>query len=261
MSFVKTAEQVREIEDLMARGQFTTESVTVEFTTTKEFVRSVLAPCFEPADEPIAYANVSRWQSALCGEFDCGIIYLKCKYGEREGTTMLTLFVSGDSPVTIGRELWGEGKKLGTAQLYFDGQQAYGYSERNGVRLIEINAEFGPDLGPSKSTGLLDFELKAQPHPSGRGFQNGVNLVCLEIEEDYRVTREGTATLKLAGSQFDPLDTIPIVSVGKAYYAEGGSCWTVPFVHELENPDAYKPFIYGQKYDDFRLFPKAARFK
>ena len=66
MSFVKTAEQVREIEDLMARGQFTTESVTVEFTTTKEFVRSVLAPCFEPADEPIAYANVSRWQSALC---------------------------------------------------------------------------------------------------------------------------------------------------------------------------------------------------
>ncbi|AFL50320.1 acetoacetate decarboxylase [Sinorhizobium fredii] len=261
MSFVKTAEQVKEIEDLMARGQFTTESVTVEFTTTKEFVRSVLAPCFEPADEPIAYANVSRWQSALCGEFDCGIIYLKCKYGEHEGTTMLTLFVSGDSPVTIGRELWGEGKKLGTAQLYFDGQQAYGYSERNGVRLIEINAEFGPDLGPTKSNNSLDFELKAQPHPSGRGFQNGVNLVCLQIEEDYRVTREGTATLKLAGSPFDPLDTIPVVSVGKAYYAEGASCWTVPFVHELENPDAYKPFIFGQKYDDFRLFPKAARFK
>ena len=260
MGFVKTAAEVAEIEELLSKGQFTTESLTIEFRTSQEFVRSVLAPCFEPADEPIAYANVSHWQSALCGEFDCGIVYLKCRYKKFEGTTMLTLFVSGDTPVTIGREMWGEGKKTGTAQLFFDGHEAYGYAERNGVRLIEINAELGPDLGPSRAENL-DFELKAQPHTTGRGFQNDVVLSCLKTDESYRVNREGTGKLKFAGTKFDPLDTIPIASVGKAYYSEGASCWTVPWFDVLANQDAYKPYIYGQNYDDFRYFARPARFR
>ncbi|MFL1526261.1 acetoacetate decarboxylase family protein [Pseudomonas sp. O230] len=260
MSFVKTPQEVKEIEALLAGGRFTTESVSVEFQTTFEFLRAVLPPCFELPDEPTAIANVSRWQSAMCGEFDCGMILLNCKYKGQAGTTMLALYVSNDMPVSIGREMWGEGKKTANCQLYFDGDDAYGYAERNGVRLIEISAEFGPDMGPM-STSNLDFEIKAQPHVTGIGLQNDVVLNCMKTEENYRVTRSGTATLKLAGSVMDPLDTIPVVSVGAAFYAEGESSWTVPWFDELPDRDAYVPFIYGQKYDDFRFFPKAKRFQ
>lgn len=260
MSFIRTAQEIAEIEELFAKGLFTVEGLSIEFTTTREFMRKVLPPCFELADEPLAYANVSRWQSALCGEFDCGVIFLTCRYKEHVGTTMLALYVSGDMPVTIGREMWGEGKKTGTAQLYVDGHQAYGYTERNGVRLIEIEADLGPDLGPLKRQSL-DFELKAQPHTTGRGFQNDVVLTCIQVDETLRRTREGTGTLKLSGTPFDPLDTIPVVSVGKAYYVEGASCSTVPWFHEFADRDVYKPYIYGQKYDDFRLFAQAKRFR
>lgn len=259
MSFVKTDQEVAEIESLLSKGQFTTESLTIEFKTTQDFLRKVLPPCFDLPDEPIAYANVSHWQSALCGEFDCGIIYLSCKYKGEAGTTMLTLFVSGDMPVTIGREMWGEGKKTGNARLYVDGHEVYAYAERNGVRLIEIQAELGADLGPAQNN-VKDFELKAQPHTTGKGFQNKVVLSCLDTAEDFRVTRQGTGTLKLAGTAVDPLDTIPVVEVGGVSYGEGASCWTIPFWEELDDGHDYRPYIYGQKYDDFRLFNKARRF-
>jgi acetoacetate decarboxylase len=260
MSFVKTAEEVKEIQKVLADGLFTTEGVTVEIETTKEFIRSVLPPCFEPGEKPLAFVNVSRWQSAMCGEFDCAMITLSCKYKGQEGTTMIWIVISGDMPVTIGRELWGEPKKTGAAQVYLDGHQAYGYAERNGVRLIEISAEFGPDLGHFDNVGF-DFELKASPHVSGYGLQNDVVLTCLQYHENYRVRREGSAKLKMIDGEFDPLGSIPIVSIGKAYYSQGESSWTVPWHDVLEDRDSYLPFIYGQKYDDFRLFRKAARFK
>lgn len=260
MGFVKTAEEVKEIQRLLADGKFTTEGVTIEFETTPEFVRSVLAPCFEPAGQPIAYANISRWQSAMCGEFECAIVFLKCRYKEHEGTTMLWIVVSGDMPVTIGREMWGEPKKTGSAQVYMDGHEFYGYAERNGKRLIEISAEFGENIGPVVYQSL-DFELKATPHVSGYGLQDDVVLTCMKNTENYSVRREGSGQLKFSGTEMDPLDSIPVVSVGKAYYSQGESSWIVPWFDTLPDRDAYLPFIYGQKYDDFRLFPQVARFK
>jgi len=260
MGFVRTAEEITEIEELFNKGQFTVEGITIEFETDEEWLRSVLPPCFDMPEKPLCYANVSSWQSALCGEFDCGIIYLSCKYKGEAGTTMLHLVVSGDMPVTIGREMWGEGKKTGTARLYRDGNEFYGYAERNGVRLIEITADMGPDEGPYKGV-VKDFELKAQPHTTGLGYQNKVVLSCLDTSEDYRVTRSGTGTLKLAGNDFDPLHTIPVKSVGGVSYAEGASCWTIPMWEELDDGVDYRPWLYGQKYDDFRLFHQAARFK
>ncbi|HGL6719499.1 acetoacetate decarboxylase family protein [Burkholderia contaminans] len=43
---------------------------------------------------------------------------------------MLYIQVSGDMPVSIGREMWEEPKKTGFAQLYVDGHPMHGYGER-----------------------------------------------------------------------------------------------------------------------------------
>lgn len=67
--------------------------------------------------------------------------------------------------------------------------------------------------------------------------------------------------MKISGTEFGPLNTIPIVSVDKAYYSQGESSWVVPWFDTLEDPDAYALFIYSQKFNDFRLFHKAQRFK
>ncbi len=259
MSFVKTPAELAEIQRMLAEGKCTSEGISVEFETTPEFLRSVLPPCFDMPEKPTAFANISRWQSALCGEYDCGIIFLNCRYKGVEGTTILWIVVTGDMPVTIGREMWGEPKKTGIANVYVDGHEFYGYAERNGQRLIEISADLGPDKGPFKNKGF-DFELKATPHVTGIGLQDEVIMTCLEYTEDFRVRRDAKATLKFSGSELDPLHTIPVVQVISAAYSQGESSWTVPWFEKLSDSDAYLPFIYGQKFDDFRLFHRAKRF-
>ena len=78
---------------------------------------------------------------------------------------------------------------------------------------------------------------------------------------EFKTTQEFLRkVLKLAGTDVDPLDTIPVVEVGGVSYGEGASCWTIPFWEELDDGHDYRPYIYGQKYDDFRLFNKARRF-
>jgi len=260
VGYVKTPAEIAAIEELLSKGQFTIENLAIEFETTREFARHVLAPCFELADQPTGFVSVNRWQSALCGEFQGGIVGLNCKYKGQDGYTMLTLFIDNDMPVSIGREMWGEGKKRGFSELYVDGANAYGYTERNGTRLIQIEAEFGPEMGPQKVQNR-DFELKAQPHTTGRGLQNNVVLSNFLTDEQYSSYREGTGTLKLQGTPWDPLDTVPVVSVGKAYLMSGQANWVVDSWDELPDPAAYVPYIYGQKYDDFTLFPQPKRFR
>ncbi|WP_296935362.1 acetoacetate decarboxylase family protein [uncultured Marinobacter sp.] len=258
-SFVKTQSELEEIQGILSRGRCTVEQIAVEFETTFDFLRSVLPPCFDLPDEPTAIASVSRWQSELCGEYDCGIISLNCKYRDLVGSTMLVLTISGDMPFAIGREMWGEAKKVGEAKLYKDGNDCYAFSERKGVRLIEIEADLHKDLGPSEAQNW-DFELKAIPHSSGWGLQHDVVVNCMQNQERNRVTKEGHASLKLRGTDWDPLHTIPIVKTGKAFYTEGESSWTVPRSETVEGRDQYLPFVYGQKYDDFRLFKTPKRF-
>ena len=67
------------------------------------------------------------WPLVLPGR----VIFLQCGYEEYLGTMMLSIIISGDMPISIGRERWGEPKKTGTAQVYVDGHEVYGDAERN----------------------------------------------------------------------------------------------------------------------------------
>ncbi|NNA05028.1 hypothetical protein [Pseudomonas lundensis] len=77
----------------------------------------------------------------------------------------------------------------------------------------------------------------------GIGLQDKVILTSMKNMENYRVRHEGTASLKLTGNEFVPLNTIPVVSVGKATYSQRESSWVVPWFYTLEDPNAYVPFI------------------
>lgn len=260
-SFVKTKEEIQEIQEIYSKGRCTIECLSIEFKTTTAFLQEILPPCFEMPDEPIGYISVSRWQSELCGEYDCGIIAFNCKYQGMEGTTMLSLIVSGDLPVVIGREMWGEAKKSGTCMLYKDGQQIYAYAQRNGVRLIEIEAEIEESLEPLNLENY-DFELKAFPHSTGFGLHKGSCVNVMKNEEKNVIRLKGKGKIKLNGTNVDPYDLIPITEVREAIYTEGLSNWTISQVDEINIPDdELLPYIHGQKYDDVRFFRKPKRFE
>lgn len=265
--FVKTKEELAEIQKMMNEGHFTAQNLTIEFESDPDYIREVLAPCFEPADKPTGLINVSKYQSDFCGEFDCGIVYFPVKYKAKsgkvyDGTTMLQLYVGNDMPVSIGREMWGEGKKTATSQILMDGKNVYGYVERNGTRIIEIFSELGKDQGPQPMYSADDFEFKTVPHVTGFGLANDPVILNMHYDNTDDVFREGTGEVVLRSTKVDPLEEIPIKSVGGVTYTEGASIWTIPFYDVLTGRgDEFLPYMYGQKYDDFRYLEKPMRWR
>lgn len=258
MGYVRTAEEIDRIQAMTRRALFTLEGVSIEFETTPEFARSVLPPCLEP-DGARGVATVSRWQAGVCGEFESTAVMLNARWGQYVGTYFLTLIVSGDMPVTIGRELWGEPKKLGNTHLYRDGNDVYGYAERNGTRIVQIDASFTEDLGPQQVegyalevNGYLGHDASLVADPFVAAFLN---------TRKFDAVRQGTAELTFTGTEFDPVDEIPVLSTGRALHYTGESVYEESARETIADRDTYLPYILGRSYDDLTKFRVPRRHK
>ncbi|GEE00538.1 hypothetical protein nbrc107696_09840 [Gordonia spumicola] len=251
MGYVMSEASIAQFQETFRKAHFTLEGISIEFETTTEFARSVLPPDLEPLGAT-GIASVGQWQCGISGEFESAAVALNVTWGEYTGTYYLTLFLSGDMPVTIGRELWGEPKKTGECRLYRDGDDMYGFGSRNGVRGIQIEAAFGPDLGP--------LELQSNSIEVGGTMTHDAHFASDpwisvdRIERRFDGYREGTGTLTLTGTAWDPLDEIPIVSTGTARHFTGAS--TLETIVRQSVPggrDAYLPYVLGRAYDDVFL--------
>lgn len=257
MPFVASPAQVKAFQAYSSRPGFSQEAISVDFTTTHDFVRSVLPPSLEPADNPIGTISVSSWESKLCGEFECSAVSLQAKHEGVEGKYFLTLIVSGDLPVTWGREIWGEIKKTGDSKLFRSGNRRYAYGERRGVRLIELTAEFGADLEPTLEESI-GYEIKAYPSATGLGLHSDPRLVTLKIVDQNTKKAIGKGHLVLRGTQSDPLHEIPIKSIGDFTYVSGETEYRVIEEKELKVGDTYLPYLIGRHYDDLRDYQVGA---
>ncbi len=232
------------------------EGISLEFTTTEEFVQSVLPPCFDPVDEPRGVAAVGSYRrddGAGRLEMDSASIFLEASYQGRVGLYTLTMLVSGDMPVTLGRERFGEVKKRGKSRMYFDGKSMYAYGERHKVRIMEIEAELGPDTGASSSNDL-GLELKAAVDTGFARLHHNPTVVVTRLSSENAVTRTGSGSLTFNDNGRDPVASIPVVSTGTATYVAGHSVLSVDSAHELEvSHESYIPYVLGRQYD----FPRA----
>jgi acetoacetate decarboxylase len=263
MGFVKTPEEVAEIAGLLAETRYVVDQVAIGFETTEEFVRAVLPPVLSPIEKPAGMACVTRGQSSFCGEYDLAWVGLYAAYGDLVGVYTLSMIVAGDLgevPITAGRDTWGEVKKQGKIGYSRDTDYVRGFAERHGVRLIEIEGHLtSADKGP-RTVEYSTFDIKGLPAADGQGLQWNPLLVILDVVENDDTVRRGDGKLTLRGTPHDPLDEIPVVATGAALHAVGETIFTTRSATELDDPDAYAPYIFGRAYDDFSVFPRPQRY-
>ncbi len=258
MGFVATSEEIQRFRDAVAVFEpANDEALAVEFTTSREFVREVIPPCFDVPQTPSGMAFTGRFRVACRGrllrysEGSAGGIFLNVLYKGEPGIYAITLFMDNDFFMTRGRELYGWPGKAGQINTLARGQQMYGFIERGGVRLMEIDATLG-DLGQPMTGKSRAYDMRASVCPGGTGLAGDPVVIIHEGQEDYRVVRHGTAKLILRGTTRDPLDTIPVESVGGAIYWSGGSRWDIR--HEVQHgvdPASYLPHIVGRNFDNW----------
>lgn len=259
MAFVMSHERVAEVRGLLEPARFTVLGTSVRFHTTRKFVASVLPPGFEPAAEPTGLIRLGTMQSAVCGEFDLCTVVLQARFREWEGQYCLAMLISGDMPVTVGRDFWGHPKKNATSYLHVDGDRIFAFGSRDGVRLAELEAVVGEDLGPVTSEAYT-LELKAWMSPDG-GLQAPPCVFVHRLTTRLDWVREGPADLTLRSSRFDPLGEIPIERLEPARYYSGESSYNAVTTVELADGDRYLPYIYGRAFDDLTLFRQPARYR
>jgi acetoacetate decarboxylase len=251
MGYVRTPVEIARIRELLAPSRYVLEGISVEFETTPEFIESVTPPCFKPAGTS-GLVTVARWQSAVCGEFESSAVMIFLEHEGVVGSYFLTLVVSGDMPVTLGREMWGEPKKLGAAHLYRDGDDVYGYAERFGTRIVQIDATFTSDLGPQLQTSNW-LELAGRYRADGT-LAHDPEVIHFEVTRDFDMIREGAAELTLTGTPFDPVDEIPVLSTGKALHYTGRAAYAEISRTAYPDRDALLPYLLGRGFDDLTQF-------
>lgn len=250
MAFTRSPEAVASIEDRIAAARFTDATVvSVRFRTDPAVVADLLPPGLEPADDPVARADVLSVGASNCvGPFDGGGLYVRSRHGDRHGAYCLSMPMSTDAAVRWGRATLGEPKKLAAVTLDRDGRTVRGRIDREET-LVAIDATFTAQADPEPATGTV-FHYKFQPAVDGSGFTAPPALVAVTNEGDPEHVETGTADLRLGTTPHDPLGHLPVEAVLGARYAETAITVRAAVVTTV-NPEAFTPYAYGVGMDDW----------
>ncbi len=252
MGFVKTPAEVARIQAVLKQPRFVgAEMLTVDFITRPETIEAVLPPGFTMADEPLVTAMVGRWRSNCVADYNGGALYVLARYEGIEAPYVLAMFMDTDHAIMLGRDVFGEPKKRATSNLSRRGGAMHGYVERLGVRLIDIRAELGPDLGPDTVSGA-NFNIKATPAADGSSCEDDAVVTLAEFDNSLTARREGTGSVRLASSAHDPVGDIEVVEVRGAGYVEGDLIARARAIGRIPK-DAFFPYLLGRMDDWSRL--------
>jgi acetoacetate decarboxylase len=248
MGYVKTPEEIERIERLLAAPAFLNgESLTVEFTTDPETVARLLPPPLEPVDEPTGMVTVGRYQGNAIGDYAGGSLYLSARHGKVEGGYPIALWMNSEAAVVYGRELFGEAKKFGNCQIYRGKERNVASVERGGA-FIRLRAEnLGPDQGASEGERTA-FNYRSRTAADGIGLEGPAKLVHTVFHSKVRAQWSGDGAIEMRGTVDDPIDEIPIRSVGQAVFAEVDNTARCREAATVPAED-FLPFHYGRLYN------------
>ena len=187
------------------------------------------------------------------GRDSAALIGINARSGDLEGIYYLTVIEGEEVNVATGREVWGMPKKLGTVDYWEDGRRLWAYVERKGHRLIELEAEVGPEQGAQGLSTEFYFELRGRFAPDLSSI-DAPELVILEMPSDtYRYRELSAPHVVLAGSPFDRgVGTVPLGNLVSGGLTGGETVYRVLEVRDLsKDGNDYMPYLLGRFYDDW----------
>jgi len=244
--FVKTPEEIRQIQGIYARPQFLgSRTLTVLFETTPDAIRALLPPPLEPTPEPLGSAWVGEIRNSNCvGPFLGAALYLRARYKDIVGNYCLTMPMSTAEAVTFGRELYGEPKKLGKVIFQREGDHVWGSVERHDIRFLSLRGRMSDQARVGRHQ-TSSFFFKFMPRPDGQGFDHPPLLVHVIGETNTQVAERGRGELVLRDSPHDPLADIPVSQVVDAIYSEGQTYTQGHVLCEVD-PEAFLPYAFSK---------------
>jgi len=233
---------VKSFQEIMAKARATTdfydaEMLMVFWETKPEIIAKLLPWPLKLAEYPLAMAFVANYPKT---NFDVtykeSALFLRALHNGEEGNYCLSMPVTNDMAMAGGREFFGFPKKI--AEIYFkrDGHSVEGWTERRGIRLMEVRAKLTgkfndpaaqeilmatANIAPDGSMRGISYNFKHFPAPEGGAFDYNPRLVRQETVLRPKEMLLGEAEVILNHSDYDPWAEVEVVKVLGAFFSVG----------------------------------------
>jgi acetoacetate decarboxylase len=254
MSFIKSQEEI--ISRLRRPYQLHVERLTLAWETRADIVAKLLPPPLKPTPRPIALAYFANVPRTSFGEaYQEAGLFVQAEYRGEVGLYCLSMPVSDDMAMALGREALGLPKKIGRISLRRDGATVEGWVERRGVRVCEIRARLTGTFNTDDARDVLlatgeaprsavVFSFKHFPAPDRTGFDYPPRLIRRETRFDPASTEIGEVDIVLRRSDLDPWAEVEVVRRLGAVYATGDDIITTGAVVDEVDGMTFLPYAF-----------------
>jgi acetoacetate decarboxylase len=236
-SFVKTYQEIMATVRPKTADFYDAEILTIFWETKPEIVAKLLPPPLKPTNRPVAmalFANYPRTNFDLVYK-ESGL-FLRALYNGEEGSYCLSMPVTNDMAMASGRETRGFPKKMADIHFKREGQTVEGWTERRGVRFMEVRAKLTGKfndpaaqeiimairkVGADGSINVIAYNFKHFPAPEGGAFDYNPKLVRQDSVNRPKEMLVGEAEIILRRSDYDPWVEIEVVKMLGGLYTVG----------------------------------------
>ena len=235
MGFVKSFQEI--MANIRATADFyDAEMLTVFWETKPEIIARLLPAPLKPAGEPVAMAFVANYPRT---NFDVvykeSALFIRAAYNGEEGNYCLAMPVTNDIAMAGGREVFGFPKKIADIDITRQGETVSGWTERRGVRFMEVRARLTGKFNDAQAQERLmsmaagndgsikgiSYNFKYFPAPEGGAFDYNPRLVRQETVLRPKQMLFGEAEIILKPSDYDPWAEVEVVKMLGALYTVG----------------------------------------
>lgn len=211
-------------------------NVIVDYLTDPAAARECLPPHFEKDDNGlirVTLSNVAVQLNDLALEFGAANVAVPCSYKGEYESYCLHMYMSQETAVISGREIYGEPKKLADISFVDKDEKVKAAVTRHFCPFIQFEGETQGEPLPIRDKRFSMFLHKAFPATEGSGFEYSPRLNRFIIETEQQLYKEMTGTLSLMDSPLDPIADLPIKEVVSMHYEVGTSRSSGEFIEEV----------------------------
>ncbi len=236
MAFVKTLQEIMSFTKPTI-DFYGAEMLIVFWETKREIVAKLLPAPLKPADRPLAMAFVADYpRTSFDVVYKESALFLRAVYNGEEGGYCLSMPVTNDMAMAAGREFFGFPKKIAEIHFQRDGRSAEGWTDRRGVRFMDIRAKLTGNFNDPAAQEILtaalkpgadgaihavSYNFKHFPAPEGGAFDYNPRLVRQETVLKPKEMLLGEAKIILRPSDYDPWAEVEVVRMLGAIYTQG----------------------------------------
>jgi acetoacetate decarboxylase len=255
MGFIKSLKEIAS--NKMETFEFyDVEALTVFFMTKPEVAERLIPPPLRTAKAPIGMVFLANYPRTSFGvAYLESALFMMTEFNGEEGVYCLAMPVTNDMALILGREIFGYPKKIGNIHFKRRGNDVEGWTERHGVRLLNIQAKLTGKFNNEAAQGMmretfqLDRDLviynyKYFQAPTMKGFDYNPRLIREVVKLHRNSLEMGEAELVLRSSDHDPWGDIQIVQVLGAVYTTGNNTMLPGSVVAEVDQNEFAPYAF-----------------